>query len=106
MIEFNDDKTIGSIVIKQNRPDLKYSWFIAMWKPAFSAYLNSFLRLLLKKQPEGRILLKDGTSREIFVGDVIQNALAEGLKSEYIIFENGTYLDIGTKDDLQKFIRK
>lgn len=104
MIEFNNDKTISNIVIKQNRPDLKYSWFIAMWKPAFTEYMNIFLELFLKKHPEGKLLLKDGTSREIFVGDVIQKALSEGMKPDYVLFKNGTYLDIGTKDDLRKLL--
>jgi len=106
MIEFKDDKTIGNIIIKQNRPDLKYGWFIAMWKPVFTEYLNQFLGLFLKKYPDGRLITEDGISREIFVGDVIQNAMSEGMKLDYVIFENGTYLDIGTKDDLQKFILK
>jgi glucose-1-phosphate thymidylyltransferase len=104
MIEFKEDRTISNIIIKQNRPDLKYSWFIAMWKPAFTEYMNQFLEHFLKKHPDGRISTEEGTSREIYVGDVIQHALSEGMKPDYVIFENGTYLDIGTKDDLRKFI--
>jgi glucose-1-phosphate thymidylyltransferase len=104
MIEFKDDKTISNIVIKQNRPDLKYSWFIAMWKPAFTVYMNQFLQLFLQRQPDGKMVLKDGTSREIFVGDIIQSAFSEGMKTGYAIFENGSFLDIGTHDDLQKLI--
>ncbi len=106
MIEFNPDKTIRNIIIKQNRPDLKHSWFIAMWKPAFTAYMNTFLELFLEKHPEGKVLQEDGTSREIYVGDVIQRALSEGMKVDYCLFENGSYLDIGTPDDLQKLIHK
>ncbi|HJX70702.1 MAG TPA: sugar phosphate nucleotidyltransferase [Bacteroidales bacterium] len=106
MIEFNNDKTIRRIIIKQNRPDLKYAWFIAMWKPAFTEYMNRFLELFLNKHPDGKILSEDGTPREIYVGDVIQNALSDGMKLDYHLFRNGSYLDIGTMDDLQKLISK
>ncbi len=106
MIEFKQDGTISSIIIKQNRPDLKYSWFITIWKPAFTEYMNRYLGLFLKKHPEGHFTAEDGKTREIYVGDVIQSALSDGMKTDYHLFAEGNYIDIGTKEDLQKFISK
>lgn len=103
MIEFNADRSIRNIVIKQNRPDLHYSWFIAIWKPGFSEYMNKFLNDFKDKYPDGKIPI-EGISRELYVGDVIQSALADGMKAEYVQFEKGSYLDIGTFDDLNKLI--
>lgn len=106
MIEFNQDDTIRNIIIKKNRSDLKYSWFIAMWKPSFTEYMNRYLGLFLKRHPDGQFKTEDGTTREIYVGDVIQSALSDGMKTGYHLFADGSYIDIGTKDDWQKFISR
>lgn len=105
MIEFNPDKTISGIIIKQNRPDLKYGWFIAMWKPAFTAYMKRFLKQLLRQHPEGKIPGEDGNLRELYVGDVIRHAMADGLKTGYVLFENGHFTDIGTTEGLKNLFR-
>ena len=43
--------------------------------------------------------------RELFVGDVMQAAIDDNLHVEGIIFQDGTYLDIGTRDNLFKALR-
>ena len=105
MIEFNPDKTISDIIIKQNRPDLKYGWFIAMWKPAFTDYMKRFLKQLLKQQPEGKIRSDDGKLREPYVGDVIRHAMTDGLKTGYLLFETGFFADAGTPEGLKNLLR-
>jgi glucose-1-phosphate thymidylyltransferase len=100
MIDFDDNGNIREIVIKKNRPDLKYSWFISLWRPSFSSFVNDFLEQLLKIDKEGRITLNDGSRREVYVGDVIQAAIANRMIVDYEIFENGSYKDMGTPEDL------
>jgi glucose-1-phosphate thymidylyltransferase len=39
------------------------------------------------------------------LGNVIQEAIHNGLTVEYVIFEQGSYLDIGTPEDLVNAIR-
>ena len=102
MVEFDEKGTIREIIIKQDRSDLKYSWFIAMWKPSFTWYMKGYLEKLINISPDGRILLPDGSYREVYVGDVIQSALVNGLQVDYHIFENGKYTDIGTPEELAK----
>lgn len=103
MISFNEQGKIQEIVIKQNRPDLKYSWFIALWKPSFTRYLNEYLENLIRINPQGQIVLQDGSAREVFVGDVIQSAIETGLTAGYQIFENGKFTDMGTTAELIKW---
>jgi glucose-1-phosphate thymidylyltransferase len=102
MIEFDAQGKITDIVIKQNRPDLKHSWCIALWRPAFSLFMRDQLSRVLSQNKDGRIAMPDGTSRELYMGDIIREALLRGLKTDYILFGNGYYRDMGTWDELHK----
>lgn len=105
MIEFDKQGKVNQIVIKQDRPDLKWGWMNVVWKTSFTEYLHTYLNLFLQDNPDGKIKFPDGSAREIFVGDVIQAAMEEGYKVDYVKFEKGTSLDIGTADDLRKYIK-
>jgi glucose-1-phosphate thymidylyltransferase len=105
MLEFDEKGNIRDIVIKQKRPDLKYSWFIALWRPSFTVFMNDFLKEFLVANPEGKIRLSDGSAREMYVGDVIQAAIVKGLQADYVLFESGHYLDIGTPQELKNWIK-
>jgi glucose-1-phosphate thymidylyltransferase len=102
MIEFDDRGKIRDIVIKQNRPDLRYSWFIALWRPSFTLYMKDYLSHWLIKNPHGKVSLPNGSSREIYVGDIIRDSIAGGLNMDYFIFEEGQYHDLGTWDEWHK----
>jgi glucose-1-phosphate thymidylyltransferase len=96
MLEFNEEGLIRNVIIKQNRPDLKYSWFGALWKPAFTEFMHEFLQHFIKDHPDGNFKAPDGIIRELYVGDVFQAAISKGIKVDYHIFPEGSYLDLGT----------
>lgn len=73
-------------------------WAIAVWKPGFTEFLHEYL-IAIK---EDRNLAK---LPEIPIGNVIQAAISKGLKVDAEAFANGSYLDIGTPDDLIKAVR-
>ncbi len=98
MIEFGDDGKISDIVIKQNRPDLKYGWFIALWRPSFTTYMYNYLDGFLRENPSGRINSQEGVLRELFVGDVIRSAISSGMDVDYVLFPEGNYIDLGTPE--------
>jgi glucose-1-phosphate thymidylyltransferase len=102
MIEMDAQGKITDIVIKQNRPDLKHSWFIALWRPAFSVFMKDQLTRVLSRNKDGKILLPDGTSRELYMGDIIREAIVSGLKTDYLLFGDGFYRDMGTWEELRK----
>jgi glucose-1-phosphate thymidylyltransferase len=102
MVELDSTGRICNIVIKQNRPDLKYSWFIALWRPAFTLFLKDHLKKMLGLHQEGKIRLPDGSFREMFLGDVIREAIIIGMKTDYMLFEEGSYMDLGTWEELNK----
>lgn len=103
MIEFNGDK-ITDIVIKEDRPDLIYGWSNAVWGPAFTEFLHEYLAARVASN-DFTATASDGTSRELYVGDVIRAAIQKGYKVEYVTFENGTAIDLGIPETLEKFLK-
>ncbi len=97
MIEYDSHNKIKRIVIKSSNVKLlKYGWFNAVWNSEFTEYLNSYVSNLLNEK--SAIDLKNS---EIYLGDVIREAIEDGYNVETVIFGNGTCLDIGTPEDLQ-----
>lgn len=93
MVEVDEESRITNIIIKPGETGLRYTWGIAVWSPLFSRYMHNYLqshRKVAKLKPE------------LFVGDVIQAAIEEGMRVDGIHVSDKPYLDIGTKDDLVK----
>jgi glucose-1-phosphate thymidylyltransferase len=67
-----------------------WMWVTAAWSPAFTAFLNGFLRAMDHNRP---------ADRELYVGDILNAAIASGLKCQAARFADGWALDIGTADD-------
>jgi glucose-1-phosphate thymidylyltransferase len=105
MIEFDLQGRMKDIVIKQNRPDLKHSWFIALWRPSFSVFMSDQLNRVLSRNKEGKIPVSDGTFRELYMGDIIREAILSGMKTDYLLFGDGYYRDMGTWEELHKLSR-
>jgi len=105
MIEFDNQDRVDQIVIKQDRPDLKWGWTNVVWKPSFTEYLNKYLSGFLQSNPDGKIKYLGGETKELYVGDVIQAAKNEGLRIDYVKFEKGNSLDIGTVEGLQNYMK-
>lgn len=95
MVEVNSRGHLKKIVIKPDQTNLQYTWIIAAWTPAFSNYLHEFVA---KKAKENSLKL----GKEVFIGDVIQHALENGLTIETVFFPDGKYTDIGTLTDLKR----
>ena len=97
MITYDKENKVEEIIIKpKDASGLKYGWFCAVWNSAFSDYLNSFIaQLYIEKSHE------ELRTCEVYIGDVIRAAIADGLEVESVIFEEGKCLDIGTPEDLR-----
>lgn len=96
MLEFDESGKIRNIVIKQNRPDLHYSWFGAIWRPSFTGFMHTWLADFIRNHPDGMFVSDQKHERELYVGDLFQAALSNQLKIEYHIFPEGRYVDLGT----------
>jgi glucose-1-phosphate thymidylyltransferase len=49
---------------------------------------------------------QQSSRRELPIGDVIQAAIAAGLPVEAEVFPEGSYLDVGTPDDLKRAVQR
>ncbi|MBP5975931.1 dTDP-glucose pyrophosphorylase [Brasilonema sp. CT11] len=98
MVDFDDQGKVRLIIEKPPQSDLRYMWGIAVWTPAFTLFLHEYLMTL---QVNSNLSLRP----EIPIGDVIQAAINKGFHVEAEVFADGTYLDIGTPDDLVRAVR-
>lgn len=103
MIEFDGEK-ITDIVIKEDRPDLTYGWSNAVWGPAFTEFLHEYLRERLTRN-EFTARASDGTTRELYIGDVVRAAIKKGYKVEHVTFEEGSAIDLGIPATLEEYLR-
>ncbi|MEC4813103.1 MAG: sugar phosphate nucleotidyltransferase [Scytonema sp. PMC 1069.18] len=100
MVDFDDTGRVRLITEKPRQSQLRYMWGIAVWTPAFTLFLHEYLTRLKAKSN----LLSQ--LPEIPIGDIIQTAIEKGFHVEAQPFPDGTYLDIGTPDDLVRAVRQ
>jgi glucose-1-phosphate thymidylyltransferase len=102
MVDVDGEGRIRSIQIKPPETHLKYSWGIAAWNPSFTEFMHDYV------SAERHCFESGGTyagRQEMFVGDVIQAAIRNGLAVDTVTFRSGHYHDIGTPEDLLRTAR-
>ena len=92
MTAFDVNDRVQYIVDKPNQTDLTHMWGCIIWRPAFTEHLHTCIN-----------------DRDIADFALILNeAIEVGMDFRAVRFENGTYLDLGTYDeiiDLEKHFR-
>jgi glucose-1-phosphate thymidylyltransferase len=97
MVALAADGGVERVVIKPQQTILGYPWTIAVWTPVYTHFMHEYLstsKEAAAQQPE------------LFVGDVFNAAIQEGLKVEGVIISDKPYLDIGTGDDLLEAVKR
>lgn len=98
MVDFNaEDGIVKQIIEKPQQTNLRFMWATALWTPTFTEFLHQYL---IQHEATTRAQGDADAGRELPIGDVIQAAIAAGLRVEAEVFETGVYLDIGTPEDL------
>jgi glucose-1-phosphate thymidylyltransferase len=97
MVETEKSGRVRRILIKPDRTELELAWIVAVWTPAFTDYLHEFVAA-------GSVGRSPG--RELYVGDVLQAAAADGVHIDTTAFPDGAFLDIGTPEDLLRALRQ
>ncbi len=97
MLNLDAEGRVLGIDIKPPRTELQYCWANAVWKPAFSRFMHDYIQTALSAFDLEH-------HPEIYVGTVLQKAIAEGLKVRAIPFPAGRVLDLGTPDDFERVV--
>jgi glucose-1-phosphate thymidylyltransferase len=91
MVDSGADGKVNQIVIKPRQTQLRHTWGVALWPRCFPGLcMNTWL--LLGNPPH--------IPPELFMGDIIQAAIGEGLRVEAVHVSDEPFLDIGMPDDL------
>lgn len=96
MVEFDDAGRVHRIVIKPPQTDLRYTWMIAVWTPVFTRFMHEYL---------AKAAAEAVGQPELFIGNVIQAAIHQGMPVQSVLFPEGRCLDIGLPDNLVKASR-
>jgi glucose-1-phosphate thymidylyltransferase len=97
MVALADDGRVERVIIKPRETNLRFSWAIAVWTPVFTRFMHEYLSAIEEKAAH---------QPELFVGDVFNAAIQEGLKVEGVLVSDKPFLDIGTDDELLEAVKR
>jgi len=95
MVDIDNEFNIVEHIDKPQYSHLKWMWGIACWGPRFMTLIHETL-----EEKGAKISSQKG--REVVFGDLIDIALSAGMRIKGLPFEDGTYIDIGTYEDIRK----
>ena len=93
MVSLDRDDNVREICPKPGAGQHGWTWVAAAWSPAFRTFLKHFVNA-----DAGTTEHRSGS--ELYVGDVINAAIAAGLSIKARKFASGEAIDVGTPDDL------
>ncbi|NWF60018.1 MAG: dTDP-glucose pyrophosphorylase [Fischerella sp.] len=99
MVDFDETGRVKLIIEKPLQSDLRYMWGIAVWTPAFTQFLHEYLIPLKADSNLSQL-------PEVPIGNVIQAAIKQGFHVAAEVFADGSYLDIGTPNDLVRAVQQ
>lgn len=105
MVAVDGRGRVTDIQIKPPTTELRSTWVIAVWGPAFTDYMHRYLAANLERVRTGGFP-RGLAAREPFVGDVVRAALEDGLEVQTVSFAGGECIDIGTPEDLALATRR
>ena len=105
MVELDADGRVREIQIKPIRTKLRLTWIIAVWNSVFTRFMHDYVTHTLKKNEKIKARNIGEEMHEVFLGDVIQEAIHSNLEIDNILFTDGKYLDIGTPEDMAKAVQ-
>ncbi len=105
MVELDEKEQVVSIHIKPDDTHLDYAWETAVWTPVFSRFMHEYVSGRKKIHMSSENTDDEKRENELHVGDVLQAAIDQGMKTSSVLFKQGSCLDIGTSEDLQQAIQ-
>jgi glucose-1-phosphate thymidylyltransferase len=92
MVDVDENGIVRAITLRQAMPGLRYTWVLAVWSPAFTEFMHSYLESCTRSG--------EALRQELTLTHVMRAALSDGLRVEGVGFPDGEFLDIGTPEGL------
>jgi glucose-1-phosphate thymidylyltransferase len=99
MVRVDRNGCIEEIEIKPLITKLRYTWLIAVWGTSFTELMHQFV------SDKAKLYLNQNSPKklpELFMSDVITEAIRCNFKVISMIFQKGRYLDMGALENLRK----
>lgn len=93
MLELGADHRIRQLIIKPAETTLEQTWGTAIWTPVFTEFMYTYL--------DSHQHAADRTP-EMYIGDVVRDAIHSGMDVQGIPVADQPFLDIGTREDLER----
>jgi dTDP-glucose pyrophosphorylase len=102
MVRVGTEGRVTEMVLKPVQTDLRYAWICAVWTPSFTQFLHDFVLSDHARQYQREHACRIDAQGDLPVGAVLQAAICKGMHVDSVTFPTGTYIDIGTPEDLTK----
>lgn len=107
MVDIDTRHHVCKIELKPQKTHLKYAWLCAVWSSTFTEFLHNFLDRVKRKGVKGLVgNRKIDPQGDIPVGAVLRAAVQAKLNVEGVLFPNGSYIDVGTPENLITAIKR
>ena len=93
LVDYDNKGKVRKIVKESKSNRLKYTWGIAAWTPVFTHFLHNILKNMNSKT---------FTEKELFISEVMNFAIRDGLRVEAVHVSENPFIDIGTPEGLAK----
>jgi glucose-1-phosphate thymidylyltransferase len=105
MVDIDHAGRPRQIVIKPRQTDLVYTWVVAVWTPVFTEFMHNQLSTIKNRTERDGTYYKSSGQRELYLGEIVQAAIDNHLRTESVLFADHSSLDIGMPDNLVKAVR-
>ena len=90
MVKMDKDSRVLEIIDKPSKTDLTEMWGCIIWRPKFTEYLH-------------KRVFEEGISD---FAKIMNDAIAKGMKFSGVHIADGTYIDLGTYDEIAELDKK
>lgn len=102
LVEIDSGDQVCGFEIGPSQTTLKQTWIIAVWNKVFTRFLHEYVSIESKRFKKNSALKKDSIAEEVSMTQVFAAALQKGLKIGSVTFAEGSFLDIGSPDNLER----
>lgn len=105
MVDLNGEGRIREIQIKPAKTQLRYTWIIAVWTPAFTDLMHDHVLADREVREKNPVDVPTEKHQELFMSHVILHAIQLKMHIDTVLFPKGNCIDIGTPEDMLNVLK-